>query len=112
MKQFWVGRILQIRASDPQNVYALVAWLYWPEELPELKGKRKSGRQSYHGMGEMIASNYLEVVEVLSFAGHADMSFWDESGDIIATQLYWRQTFSRDTKELSVSPILQSKDLH
>ena len=24
MKQYWVGRILQIRAKDAQNVYALV----------------------------------------------------------------------------------------
>jgi hypothetical protein len=27
MKQYWVGRILQIRAKDPQNVFALVCLL-------------------------------------------------------------------------------------
>jgi len=77
--------------------------MYWPEEIPEIRGKRKGGRQSHHGQGEVVASNYLDVVEVLSFAGHASISYWDESNDEIKTRLFYRQTLNRDTLLLSVS---------
>lgn len=86
-----------------------VSWLYWPEEVPEIKGKRKAGRQPYHGQGEVIASNFLDVVEVLSFAGHASISYWDESNDEITTRLYWRQTLNRETLLLSVGLIKYRK---
>jgi hypothetical protein len=57
----WVARILEIRASDEHHVYARVYWMYWPDELPTgtQDGKRLvEGRQSYHGLNELIASNH------------------------------------------------------
>jgi hypothetical protein len=42
-------------------VYARVYWMYWPEELPPgtHDGKKiVQGRQPYHGMHELIASNH------------------------------------------------------
>jgi hypothetical protein len=60
----WVGRIIDIRASDAQNVFARVFWLYWPEELPSgtvLEGKKVRGRQPYHGKHELIASNHSKL---------------------------------------------------
>ena len=57
----WVAYILEIRAGDPNNVYALVCWMYWPEELPQGTHDGRSnaqGRQPYHGMHELIASNH------------------------------------------------------
>lgn len=57
----WVARILEIRASDEHHVYARVYWMYWPDELPAntLDGKKYiSGRQPYHGLNELIASNH------------------------------------------------------
>ena len=105
---FWVARILQVRAKNAQNVYALVAWLYWPEELPGLKGRREPGAQPYHGKNELVASNYMDVLDVLSFAGKADVSHFLEEDDAIATKLYWRQTFCRETQELSVGFLFSS----
>lgn len=106
-KDFWVARILQVRAANPQHVYALVAWMYWPEELPPPRTKASdtvnshSGQRKYHGSHELIASNYMEVLDVLSFAGKADVFQWDEEDDNLQHKLYWRQTFCRETQELS-----------
>lgn len=58
---FWVARILEIRAADEHHVYARVCWMYSPDELPvaTMAGKKTSaGRQPYHGMNELIASNH------------------------------------------------------
>lgn len=45
----------------------------------------------------------MEVLDVLSFAGKADVYQWDEEDDNLQSKLYWRQTFCRETQELSVS---------
>lgn len=107
-----MAKILQVRASDPQHVYALVAWLYWPHELPPPAKKApdqislKGGQRTYHGAFELIASNYLDVLDVLTFAGKANVVEWDEVSDgseFMAKNLYWRQTLCRGTGALSVS---------
>jgi hypothetical protein len=57
----WIAYILEIRASDEYHVYALVCWMYWPDELPRgtQDGTRRiQGRQPYHGMNELVASNH------------------------------------------------------
>lgn len=60
----WVAKILEIRAADEHHVYARVAWMYLPDELPtgSIEGKKTvGGRQSYHGKNELIASNHSEL---------------------------------------------------
>ncbi|CAG8980930.1 hypothetical protein HYALB_00003789 [Hymenoscyphus albidus] len=99
-----------MRAASPQHVYALISWLYWPEELPP-PAKRsldqvspKGGKCQYHGAQELVASNYLDILDVLIFAGKADVVEWDEAGDYISAgerKYYWRQTFCRQTQALS-----------
>lgn len=112
MKAFWVAKILQVRASNPQHVYALVTWLYWTDELPPPAKKAPDqisvtgGKRRYHGEDELVASNYLDILDVLSFAGKADVIEWDEQSDgseFMGRNLYWRQTFCRETQALSVS---------
>ena len=115
-KDFWVARILQVRAKNAQHVYALIARLYWPEELPPPAVKaadqesRESGKRKYHGSHELIASNYMEVLDVLSFAGKAEVFHWLEEDDNLQHKLYWRQTFCRETQELSVSVAVEILD--
>lgn len=61
----WVARILEIRASDEHHVYARVYWMYWPDELPPgtQDGKKiVQGRQPYHGMNELVASNHSKYI--------------------------------------------------
>lgn len=115
-RDFWTARILQVRAKDPQHVYALVAWMYWPEELPataKAAGETsvKPGRRKYHGNLELIASNYLDVVDVLTIAGKIDLVPFSEKlvdnavSEPAPGMFYWRQTFCRATQRLSDLPV-------
>lgn len=64
MTDYWVAKILEVRALDEHHVYARVYWMYSPDELPPntLDNKKLvSGRQPYHGQNELIASNHSEL---------------------------------------------------
>ncbi|KAI0408869.1 hypothetical protein F4802DRAFT_299755 [Xylaria palmicola] len=101
----WVARILEIRASDEHHVYARVYWMYWPDELPPgtQEGKRSiRGRQPYHGQNELIASNHMDVINVVSVTAQATVNQWDETNeDEVQQALYWRQAFDVRSMELS-----------
>ncbi|EXL89995.1 hypothetical protein FOIG_16727 [Fusarium odoratissimum NRRL 54006] len=106
-KDEWVARILEIRASDEHHVYARVYWMYWPDELPvdTFDGKKKvQGRQPYHGVNELIASNHMDIINVVSVTGLATVHQWIES-DIkkIPKGFYWRQAF--DCRNLQLSSV-------
>ncbi|KAI3323453.1 hypothetical protein HD806DRAFT_87253 [Xylariaceae sp. AK1471] len=101
----WVARILEIRASDEHHVYARVYWMYWPDELPTgtQEGKKSiQGRQPYHGQNELIASNHMDVINVVSVTAQATVNQWDETNeDEVQQALYWRQAFDVRSMELS-----------
>lgn len=101
----WVARILEIRASDPNHVYACIHWLYRPDELPHgtLESNKKiQGPQPYHGAKELIFSNHLDVIDVLSVLGPADVSQWSGSLDEeIKHTLFWRQAYDWRRSRLS-----------
>ncbi|KAF7552190.1 hypothetical protein G7046_g7491 [Stylonectria norvegica] len=101
----WVARILEIRAADEHHVYARVYWMYWPDELPAdtIDGRKKvQGRQPYHGFNELIASNHMDVINVVSVTMPALVSEWVEADDEeIHDSLYWRQAWDCRSHELS-----------
>ncbi|KAG7421694.1 hypothetical protein DER46DRAFT_48417 [Fusarium sp. MPI-SDFR-AT-0072] len=101
----WVARILEIRASDEHHVYARVYWMYWPDELPygTLDGKKTvQGRQPYHGNNELIASNHMDIINVVSVTGPVTVNQWIESDDEeIQDALYWRQAYDCRNMQLS-----------
>lgn len=90
--------------------------MYWAEEIPPPATKaadqvsKDTGRRTYHGSHELIASNYMEVLDVLSFAGKADVFHWPEDDDNLQSKLFWRQTYNRKNLELSVSIINRMLD--
>ncbi|KAL7940002.1 hypothetical protein V8C42DRAFT_338891 [Trichoderma barbatum] len=104
-ENYWVARILEVRASDEHHVYARVYWMYSPEELPlgTLDGKRRiAGRQPYHGQHELIASNHMDIINVVSVEMRVNVRHWIESNDEdVQESLYWRQAFNCRTSELS-----------
>lgn len=113
-RKFYVARILEIRAEDPRHVYALVAWMYWPDQLVGAHvgaETPKSLRRWYHGKHELVASNHLDIEDVTSIAGHAPVAQWlEEDDDKIQEGLYWRQTFDVMTRNLSVcNPVNRDK---
>lgn len=101
----WVARILEIRASDEHHVYARVYWMYWPDELPggTLDGKKMiQGRQPYHGVNELVASNHMDIINVVSVTSAAQVNqMFEENDDDVHNTLYWRQAIDVRTFELS-----------
>jgi hypothetical protein len=67
-----------------------------------------SGLNAHYGSHELIASNYVDVLDILSFAGKADVFHWLKEGDNLNHKLYWRQTLNRPTHALSVNAQLSS----
>ncbi|KAM3547986.1 hypothetical protein ARSEF4850_009682, partial [Beauveria asiatica] len=58
---FWIAQILDIGAIDKDDGFARVVWMYLPEELPKATvggNPQGSGRQRFHGIHELIASNH------------------------------------------------------
>ncbi|KAH6884004.1 hypothetical protein B0T10DRAFT_494175 [Thelonectria olida] len=110
----WVAWILEIRAADEHNVYARVYWMYSPDELPSgtVCGKERiQGRQPYHGRNELIASNHMDIINVISVIEPVIVSQWLESDDgETKDTLYWRQTFNYPDSQLSpAKPVCKCK---
>ncbi|KAK9454885.1 hypothetical protein V1511DRAFT_459670 [Dipodascopsis uninucleata] len=92
--KYWIGRVLEIRASDASHVYIRLFWMYWPNELP-------NGRQYYHGKKELVASNHMDVIDAMTVAGKALVSHWLElDDDDRLNDLFWRQFYDSYTGEL------------
>ncbi|KAK9468869.1 hypothetical protein V1512DRAFT_245686 [Lipomyces arxii] len=92
---FWIGRVLEVRGSDSSHVYVRVFWMYWPNELP-------GGRQYYHGMKELVASNHMDIIDAMTVSARANVVHWlegDEEDKM--TDLFWRQRYDTYTDELT-----------
>ncbi|RAR15525.1 ebs-bah-phd-like protein [Stemphylium lycopersici] len=95
----WLAKILEARAGNASRVYLRVYWVYRPEDLP-------GGRQPYHGGGELIVSNHMDIIEADTLDAVADVVHWNddlESMALLASQLYYRQSYdiTKKTNRLS-----------
>ncbi|KAL5598897.1 uncharacterized protein BROUX77_005930 [Berkeleyomyces rouxiae] len=109
----WVGRILEIRAHDEDNVFVRLVWMYWPDELVPCRlvggsaggtadGSRIiQGRQQYHGWSEMIASNHMDIINAMTVSARATVTHWKEDDLESHSCLYWRQALDVRTSELT-----------
>jgi hypothetical protein len=94
----WIARILEIRASDAFHVYARVAWMYWPYELPS------GGKIDNHHFGprEVVLSNHMDVINVMSITQPATVKQWANAGDEeVDDAFYYRQAFNCRNRVLS-----------
>ena len=81
--------------------------MYWPEELP------RSGRLDYHAQNELIASNFIEIVDAMTVADKVEVIHMEEKQDEPPIEgLFWRQKFDHLTKRLSVSSLCLHAWLH
>ena len=76
--------ITEARADDARKVYVRVMYAYWPEELPQ-------GRQSYHGVKEVVMSNHMNILNAHSIAGKVKVERIDDAVESV-DGIYWRQT--------------------
>ncbi|KAH6874530.1 hypothetical protein B0T10DRAFT_204847 [Thelonectria olida] len=111
---FWIARVLEIRASDEHHVFARIFWMYSPDELPAcgiLDGKKwVSSFQPHRIQNELIASNHMDVINVVRIAMHAQAKQWVESdGERVHNTLYWRQALDCRTSELSSVDVTEGK---
>ncbi|OAQ57643.1 BAH domain-containing protein [Pochonia chlamydosporia 170] len=110
LTQHWVAKVLEIRAADENHVYARVYWMYSPDELPPNTRHGEEtieGRQPYHGKNEVIASNHMDIINVVSVVTEALVHQWIESNDDETHDtLYWRQAFNVATLELSSAELI------
>lgn len=74
-ENFWLGKILQIRASAPEKVLVLVAWLYWAYELP------KGYHQPWFSETEVFPSNLMNIIEATTVSDRANIVYLDERED-------------------------------
>lgn len=112
-REYWVGRLLEVRAADAAHVWVRVFWMYWPDEIPEnavyageAGGKDGNKGREFYGYGELVASNHMDVVDATTIAGRAEVEQWmeEEEGEemVFEDKLYWRQKFDYPSKTLSV----------
>jgi hypothetical protein len=97
----WLAKVLEVRAGDASHVYLRVFWAYRPEDLP-------GGRKPYHGGGELIVSNHMDIIEALTVEASANVVYWNDDLDSMALptdQLFFRQSYdiTKKTNRLSVS---------
>ncbi|OAX37132.1 hypothetical protein K503DRAFT_251758 [Rhizopogon vinicolor AM-OR11-026] len=72
---YWIGRIKEIRARNPEDVWALVQWFWSPHEVATVI---KSFDVSSCGQYERIYSDYHDYVSTASFCDHATVKSYDE----------------------------------
>ncbi|KJZ68668.1 hypothetical protein HIM_11940 [Hirsutella minnesotensis 3608] len=106
LADYWVAKILEIRALDESHVYARVYWMYSPDELPEnifVNEQLKSGcsAPSYRH-NELIASNHMDIINVVSVAMRTVVHHRIGLDDgVVPDELHWRQALDCRTWELS-----------
>ncbi|KAL3588128.1 hypothetical protein FPOAC2_14027 [Fusarium poae] len=104
----WIAQVLEIRALDTFNIYARVSWMYRPHDIPPgtLRGRTIiEGRQPYHGPRELIMSNHMDIIDVMSIKETTDVRRWIGSDDEeIKDAFYYRQAYNCRSRVLSPVP--------
>ena len=83
-ENYYLGMIADARANSAQMVCLRILYAYWPEELPQ-------GRQSYHGMKEVILSNHMDIMDAHTIGSKVKVEQLDDWAERV-DGLYWRQT--------------------
>ncbi|KIW07454.1 uncharacterized protein PV09_01426 [Verruconis gallopava] len=93
LKGRWVGRIIEIRAINQENVFILINWYNRPEDLPK-------GRQPHHGMNEILATNDVDIISPTALVGKIDVDYWIESDDTAPRDhtIFWRQCVAMEDR--------------
>ncbi|KAJ9651389.1 hypothetical protein H2198_009333 [Neophaeococcomyces mojaviensis] len=96
--QQYPEKIVEARAESADKVFILVAYLYWPHEIPTQQKKDHKFYGKDHAQAELIMSNHLQVIDATSITSKADISYWDEWNDDHldqAPERFWRQRFDK-----------------
>jgi hypothetical protein len=91
----WVARILEVRASDVNHVYARIQWMYRSYELPpSICSKEETQSQPCEARNELILSNHIDIIDVLSVSGPIEVDQWAKADHGEGKNTYfWRQAY-------------------
>ncbi|KJZ68463.1 hypothetical protein HIM_12150 [Hirsutella minnesotensis 3608] len=108
---FWIAKILEIKALDDKHVYARVYWMYSPDDLPAavIDKQLESGCRISYRQQELIASNHkidltgieVDIINVISIVMRTVVRHAERSDRVAPAELHWRQALDCRTWELS-----------
>ncbi|KAJ7216428.1 hypothetical protein GGX14DRAFT_441494 [Mycena pura] len=102
---YWVCKILQVRARNERDVWIQVHWFYSAQDAARLIPTFKP---SHCGQFERLQSNHLDCISSSAFDGLASMIHYDEADldqdSIPADEFYYRYTIDIEQKTISPSP--------
>ncbi|KID81927.1 ebs-bah-phd domain-containing protein [Metarhizium guizhouense ARSEF 977] len=105
-QDYWVAKILEVRASDRYHVYARVYWMYSPDDLPRkaLHGDSLVRGSNFHFQNELVASNHMDIINVVSIVEKATVHHHceEQNGHKAQNMLFWRQAYDYLTSEISL----------
>ncbi|KAG9313767.1 hypothetical protein JVU11DRAFT_6126 [Chiua virens] len=76
-EEYWIGKIRNIRADSPNDVYVQVQWYWAPHEVAEVI---KSFDPTKCGKYEKLISNNFDIISVHCIAEHVNVKYFDETG--------------------------------
>ncbi|OAA63225.1 ebs-bah-phd domain-containing protein [Akanthomyces lecanii RCEF 1005] len=102
----WIAKVLEIRAVDERHVYVRVYWMYSPKDLPSEcigKGQDRDRYPQFQCQREVVASNHMDIISVLSIVRAADVQQLQSPGCSTKQEgVFWRFAFNYLTSELSL----------
>ncbi|KAJ7726943.1 hypothetical protein B0H16DRAFT_1429274 [Mycena metata] len=103
LHEYWICRILDIRARNDTDVWVKIEWFYSAQDAAR---ESSSFVASHCGRYERLKSNHSDCVSTSVFNGMASIKYYDETNlnqePIFADDFYYRYTI--DLPDLSISP--------
>ncbi|KAF9238941.1 hypothetical protein BU15DRAFT_74901 [Melanogaster broomeanus] len=102
-EDYWIGKVRDIRANGPDDVWVRVQWYWSPQEVAEVI---KSFHPEFCGKYEKLFSDNHDIVSSRCFAGHIHVEKYDErnihqpfigEGDY---NWFYRYTFEYNAKRI------------
>src|ERR1700761_8748177 len=75
-ENLYFGKIVEARDESGDEVFILVAYLYWPDEILLQQKKTHNFYGKEYARGELIMSNHLQVIDATSISRKEDISYW------------------------------------
>ncbi|KAJ6562461.1 hypothetical protein B0H19DRAFT_1144620 [Mycena capillaripes] len=103
--QYWIGKILDVRANNPNDVWVRVHWFY---SARDAAGVDRTFDPSHCGKYERLQSNHVDCVSSSAFDGLAPVKHYDETNlnqePILPNEFYYRYTIHISDKSISPTP--------
>ncbi|KAJ7121024.1 hypothetical protein C8R44DRAFT_171390 [Mycena epipterygia] len=105
LHEYWICRILEIRAKNPSDVWVRVEWFY---SARDAAGVIPAFDPSHCGQYERLRSNHIDCISSSVFDGMASVKEYDETAleqdTILDDDFYYRYTLDLAPHGSTISP--------